>query len=200
MNKKLQLTVFTALLVIFLTTFLQAQQINPLTEHKISSSKQALIKEYFEAIGGRESLNKIFDATFANLGETQPTIFSESIIEDTILSDSQKAEILKIVPEMTARWNKKFREGLNQEVDLTKLVEEIYYPLLDKFYTDGELKDLITFYKSPTGQKTVLIQPEMLKDAITKINTVLIPVMQKLIKKLTEEEINEQVKKTKQSN
>ena len=86
---------------------------------------------------------------------------------------------------------------MNRELDIAKLVEEVFYPLLDKFFTVAELKDLIAFYKSPTGQKTVSLQPQIYTESTTQINTVLIPAMQKVMKKVTDEETAE-MKKMKQ--
>ncbi|HSV29351.1 MAG TPA: DUF2059 domain-containing protein, partial [Candidatus Omnitrophota bacterium] len=36
--------------------------------------------------------------------------------------------------------------------------------MLDKYYTETEIDDLVTFYKSPTGQKSIAIMPQVMQD------------------------------------
>ncbi len=69
--------------------------------------------------------------------------------------------------------------------------------MLDKFFTEAELKDMIAFYKSPTGRKAISLQPQIFMESTTRLNAILIPAMQKVIKKASEDEINERVKKPK---
>ncbi|MCW5959819.1 MAG: DUF2059 domain-containing protein [Pyrinomonadaceae bacterium] len=198
MNRKIQNTFFSMLLIFFLATLSQAQQVNSSSEQTISPAKTILIKEYFEVTGGRESINKSLDAVFANLNSTLPMIIAANIEEDINLTAAQKADLQKSMPETIARMGKKLQDGLNQELDFAKVVEEVNYPLLDKFFTEAELNDLIAFYKSPTGQKAISLQPQIYTEATTRLNAILIPVMQKAMKKAAEDEIAERVNKTKQ--
>jgi hypothetical protein len=196
MNKNMKLNIFSALLIFLFANLSFAQQTS--IETKISPEKQALIKEYFEITGGREAVNKNLDAVFANLNNALPMIIAANIEQDANLTATQKADLQKSMPEMVARMSKRLQDGLNQELDFAKVVEEVNYPLLNKFFTEAELKDLITFYKSPTGQKAISLQPQIYTEATTKLNAILIPAMQKMMKKATDDEIAERVKKTKQ--
>jgi hypothetical protein len=193
----MKLNIFSALLLFLFVNLSFAQQTSP--ETKISPEKQFLIKEYFEITGGRDAVNKSLDAVFANLNNTLPMIISANIEQNSNLTAAQKADLQKSMPEMVARMGKRFQEELNRELDFAKVVEEVNYPLLDKFFTAAELKDLIAFYKSPTGQKAISLQPQIYTEATTRLNAVLIPVMQKVMKKVTDEETTEVIKKTKQN-
>ena len=191
----MKFNIFSALLIFLFANLSFAQQTS--TETKISPEKQTLIKEYIEITGGRDAVNKSLDAVFANLNNTLPMIISTQIEQNSNLTAAQKADLQKSMPEMTARMGKRFQEELNRELDFAKVVEEINYPLLDKFFTEAELKDLIVFYKSPTGQKAISLQPQIYTEAATRLNAVLIPAMQKVMKKVTDEETAEMIKKTK---
>ena len=193
----MKLNILSALLVFLFANLSFAQQTS--TKTKISPEKQVLIKEYFEITGGRDAVNKSLDAVFANLNNTLPMIISAQIEQDSNLTATQKADLQKSMPEMAARMSKRFQEELNRELDFAKVVEEVNYPLLDKFFTEAELKDLIAFYKSPTGQKAISLQPQIYTEATTRLNAVLIPAMQKVMKKVTDEETAERIKKTKKN-
>ncbi|MCU1433274.1 MAG: hypothetical protein JWP95_2379 [Actinotalea sp.] len=192
----MKLNIFSALLIFLFANLSFAQQTS--IETKILSEKQALIKEYFEITGGREAVNKNLDAVFANLNNALPMIIAANIEQDANLTVTQKADLQKSMPKMVVRMSKRLQDGLNQELDFAKLVEEVNYPLLNKFFTEAELKDLITFYKSPTGQKAISLQPQIYTEATARLNAILIPAMQKVMKKATDDEIAERVKKTKQ--
>ncbi len=193
----MKLNIFSALLIFLFANLSFAQQTS--TETKISPEKQTLIKEYFEITGGRDAVNKSLDAVFANLNNTLPMIISTQIEQNSNLTAAQKTDLQKSMPEMVARMGKRFQEELNRELDFAKVVEEVNYPLLDKFFTVAELKDLIAFYKSPTGQKAISLQPQIYTEATTRLNAILIPAMQKVMKKVTDEETAEMIKKTKQN-
>lgn len=193
----MKLNIFSALLIFLFANLSFAQQTS--SETKISPEKQVLIKEYFEITGGRDAVNKSLDAVFANLNNTLPMIISANIEQNSNLTATQKADLQKSMPEMVARMGKRFQEELNRELDFAKVVEEVNYPLLDKFFTVAELKDLIAFYKSATGQKAISLQPQIYTEATTRLNAVLIPAVQKVMKKVTDEETAEMIKKTKQN-
>ena len=195
MNKNTKLAIFSALLIFIFANLSFAQQNS--TETKISPEKQALIKEYLEITGGREAINKILDASFANLDDTLPLIISAQIEQDSNLTVAQKADLQKNMPETLARLSKRFQEELNREIDFAKAIQDVNYPLLDKFFTEAELKDLITFYKSATGQKAISLQPQIYTESTTRLNAVLIPAIQKAMKKVIDEEVAGMIKKTK---
>ena len=49
----------------------------------------------------------------------------------------------------------------------------------DKYFTEQEIKDFITFYKTPAGQKYISVMPEMMKDMMGNMMKNSIPEMRK---------------------
>jgi hypothetical protein len=54
-----------------------------------------------------------------------------------------------------------FRERLFHRVDYARFAEEIYAPLFDEYYNAAELEELIAFYKTKVGQKSVKMLPHL---------------------------------------
>ena len=52
------------------------------------------------------------------------------------------------------------RSAFRNAVDLKTLMESVAQFSIDR-YTESELDDLISFYKTPTGQKSIKVQQEM---------------------------------------
>ncbi len=198
MNNKI-LTFFPTLLMALLASFSVPQPANSAPETVISAEKKALIADYLEAQGGREAIMKNLDATFVNLKDVLPMLLTTLIQGDKSFSASQKAEILKTFPELLGRLTTKYQVAINQEIDLAKLIEDTSFSTLDKYFTETELQDLIAFYKSSTGKKIVSLQPQIYAESSAKINAALIPVLQKVIARLVDEEFAT-IKKTKPKN
>jgi hypothetical protein len=49
----------------------------------------------------------------------------------------------------------------------------------DKYFTEQDIRDFITFYKSPAGQKYISVMPEMMKDIMGNMMKNFIPDMKK---------------------
>ncbi|HCA08016.1 DUF2059 domain-containing protein [Chryseobacterium sp.] len=48
----------------------------------------------------------------------------------------------------------------------TEKITELYLPIYSKYYSESEVDDLIRFYKSPVGQKTLSVLPAIMKESI----------------------------------
>jgi hypothetical protein len=51
-------------------------------------------------------------------------------------------------------------------MDMGQLAEDITFDLYSKHFTEGELQDILDFYRSPTGSKAVSLMPQMTADAL----------------------------------
>lgn len=60
------------------------------------------------------------------------------------------------------------RERLEAKIDYAKFAEEMYAPVFDRNFTSAELQDLIAFYKTPAGQKTATLMPELVLSGMTR--------------------------------
>ncbi len=58
-----------------------------------------------------------------------------------------------------ADWS--LRERLFARLDYVSYSEEVYGPVFDGTFSDSELRQLITFFKTPAGQKVVRLFPEL---------------------------------------
>lgn len=51
------------------------------------------------------------------------------------------------------------------EISSDKMTD-IYIPIYAKYYTESDLDELIKFYKSPIGQKTLTVMPALMKESM----------------------------------
>ena len=55
----------------------------------------------------------------------------------------------------------KFREDIDEESLITKII-----PLYQKYYTDEEIEELIAFYNTPIGKKSISIMPQLMQESM----------------------------------
>jgi hypothetical protein len=77
---------------------------------------------------------------------------------------------------------------MNETKELSKkLINEEMVQIYDNHFTHQEIKDLIAFYESSTGQKMLKVAPEISKDLMNAMSEKYMPDFQaKLTKKLEE--------------
>lgn len=57
------------------------------------------------------------------------------------------------------------REELKEILKTDEIIERLV-PIYDQYYTEDELKDLINFYKSPTGSKHLQLTPKIVDESM----------------------------------
>ena len=114
----------------------------------VSPEKKAVIKSLIERQGIKE--------TALVMGAH----VSKSILQASEKSSGKpiEAKQRKIIEETVLEV---FKEGMERE-DFIR----IYYDLYDKHFTFDELQDIDTFYKTPTGAKTLKVMPVLMQDAM----------------------------------
>jgi hypothetical protein len=63
-----------------------------------------------------------------------------------------------------------------------RLLNEDLVGLYDKYFTEKEIQDLVTFYKSSAGKKMVAVSPELNKEMMIILITKYFPEMQQMLK------------------
>ena len=122
-----------------------------------AQSKQESIKELIHILRNDSMINKTIDgmiSTMVNQMQMKDsTAKARSTEIATMAMESAKEALPKMMDQMTASY--------------------------DKYFTEQDIKDFITFYKSPVGQKYINVMPEMMKDIMGNMMKNFIPDMKK---------------------
>ncbi|MGH9821309.1 MAG: DUF2059 domain-containing protein, partial [Pyrinomonadaceae bacterium] len=124
-----------------------------------------------------------FNATFSADGLKQK--FSDMIDSDKLLTEAQKIELRKSALEGIDRINTTWKTNFEGDPIYQQLGIQSAYEAYDKAFTTTELKDLIAFYSSPLGMKTVTflgsvrtdIEKSFLEKARPKLESVVTPLV-----------------------
>ena len=153
-----------------------------------ASDKRDLITEFRKLTGANNVTGSI---NFSSDGIRE--ILSAVVAEDKELTDAQRQSLRKPIDEATARVDKTAREFLNDTMQIAKLEEDVIFRIYDTSFTDTELKELIAFYRTPTGQKAAAFLPSLSSRVQTEFGPVIQQKLQTLIQPMLQTE-TEQLK------
>ena len=112
---------------------------------ELTNEKRKDIEQLLEMTGAMSLAKKMAlsfsENTKANLKENRPDIPSEVLNQlPTIIGDVFD--------------------------DNTESLKNMYVPLYNKYFTEIEIKEMIVFYSSPLGQKTIQVMPALFQESM----------------------------------
>ena len=183
--KKLSLGMLTLLFVSLLATTTNAQQ--PAKPETITPEKRALLKELFDLTKLDKMMGNMIDALLLQTQKDLPVLV-EQITGDAATDTKNQEESNKRIIESSRRVSERIRELLPQRINYAEVAEQLFYPLYDKFFTADELKQIVAFYRSPAGQKTIDVVPQLLQESMQRSSEILLPKLTPIINQALEEE------------
>ncbi len=151
----------------------------------ISQEKRDLIKELLEITESSKNAQQIMDAM---VRAELPKLVS-TILKNVPALDSDRPETQKKFSDIVSRMATKYRDRVIKKIDLNQLIEQVSYPIYDKYFTESELRDIIGFYKSSTGKKAIAILPQIVGDSMSRTNEILLPKMTSIMTEIIAEEL-----------
>jgi len=157
----------------------------------ISDEKRALIKELLEITESGKNAQQIMDTM---VRAELPKLVS-TVLENVPALNSDRPEVQKKFSDLVSRMAVKYRDRVVKKIDLGQLIEQISYPIYDKYFTESELLDIIGFYKSSTGKKTISILPQLTVESMSRTNEILLPKITSIMSEIITEELATLIKK-----
>jgi uncharacterized protein len=186
--------VFGAALILFVTTTLFAQEADQPTgqqvgKQTVTPEKKALIREMRELTGFAKMTVK------QEMGALSISNILPDIIEkEKELTAAQKQELMKLAEEGKERLNKQIRDFGSDPAFLAEIFEQVSIELFDTNFTEAELREIVAFYRTPTGQKTA----RFLTAFASKASKAAINIFSQKFKEFINAKISEEVELLKQ--
>lgn len=160
-------------------------------QNSISEEKRKLISEIIQITKADRQFLEITDKMLDSMEKMSPAILSQSLKNNEALSPEEKKKLMESADVRFKSFSRKFREKLPQRIDSKKYVEDLIYPIYDKYFSEKELSELVTFYKSETGQKFISVTPELVAESNKITETKLLPQILSLVDEVIKEEFPE---------
>lgn len=159
-----------------------------MAQEQIPSEKKAVIKELLLVTDAKTNSEDLLNTMFAQMQNLLPQILITQIQDSKDIKPEHKLEASQKAKEVSDRVFVRFKELLTQKINFGQVTEQISYELYDKYFSLEEIKDLIIFYKSPTGKKAVKALPLLVEESGRKSNQILTPAIQQIMLQVLDEE------------
>ncbi len=126
-----------------------------------SQTKQESIKNLFHVM----QLDSIMDKTFSSM---IPAMMSQMKSEDPLVNERSNEMMTTTMQTV--------------KVMVKKMMDEDMVTVYDKYFSQNEINDYISFYKSPSGQKFIKATPDISKDLMVIMMQKYMPDIQKTMK------------------
>ena len=157
-------------------------------QEEIPPQKRALIREYLEVTHVRKTADDILDAALSQAANDLPELLSEMLKSDSTLTAAEREQALQKVNEVTTRIMRRYAEGIRQ-INFAQIMEDFTASIANKYFTEDELRDLIAFYRTPTGQKSISVLPRIFAESSSQLRQAIGPQVEHLMSDIVRDEL-----------
>ena len=154
---------------------------------RISAEKRELIKELLDLTGVTKNVDAMLEAISAQQEKELPNLIARTSSLMESLTPAERVEFDRQTRESALRAMRKMREFF-QRINYAQLVADMAVPIFDKHFSESELNEMIVFYKSPVGRKSIELQPAMMTEMMTRLSEDLLPKIQEEMNKIVADE------------
>ncbi|PLZ01887.1 hypothetical protein CY652_14380 [Burkholderia sp. WAC0059] len=132
----------------------------------VDPAKQAAIRDLLEAIDAQRLVGAIGSSAQMQAKQLVPAILSDALTQNKTLTDQQKQASVptlqqNAVPRLVDSAGQVFTTDAFRQDAM-----QAQFQAYARYYTTQEIKDLTTFYRSPTGRKFIQVQDQVGRDVV----------------------------------
>ena len=154
----------------------------------LTPAKKALILELLKMTDADKQVEMILNQLTLSHQRRYPILFAQAVNAAPNLSEEKKKELIASAQEQSTRSSERLRQLVVQKIDLSKVMQEVALQVYDKNFTESEMQDIITFYKTPTGKKTLQALPAVMSESMEMTTALISPPLGEIMKQVMEEE------------
>jgi hypothetical protein len=161
-------------------------------QNEPATEKKALIKELLTLMNASGNSEAVADQIMEALQAPVANALSNEMrgwIQEQKLPPAEQKRLEAETDESAQRILTRLRAEIPKRISFGELVEKVGVETYDKYYTVAEVKDLITFYKTSTGQKFVKILPQLTADMMSGTGKLIEPELTKLMTETLADEL-----------
>lgn len=154
----------------------------------LTPAKKALILELLKMTDADKQVEMIINQLTLSHQKRYPSLLAQAINAAPNLSEEKKKELIASAQEQSVRSSERLRQLFVQRIDLSQVMQEVALQVYDKNFTESEMQDIITFYKTPTGKKTLQALPAVMSESMEMTTALITPPLGEIMKQVLEEE------------
>jgi hypothetical protein len=151
--------------------------------------KRALISELFTVTHLRQNSEAVLKIQLDQVDREMRQFFSQNLVTNKQVPPETRKFIQQNWQEMNHQFSRRFRNAFTRKIDYPRLTEEISADVYDRTFTADEIRDLIAFYRTPTGQKVIQSLPQVQTQVVNRVRERLLPIQQQIFKTVMDEQM-----------
>ncbi|CAG7598133.1 DUF2059 domain-containing protein [Candidatus Vallotia tarda] len=140
-----------------------------LTMVPVDSAKQAAIKNLLDAIDSPKLISAIASVAQMQAKQLVPVILSNALTESKLLNDKQKQAAVPTLQKYAVPKLLESAGAVFTSDQFRQAAIRAQYAAYAKYYSVSEIKDLITFYKTPSGHRFIQVQDQVSRDIVDSL-------------------------------
>jgi hypothetical protein len=161
------------------------------SDAEITESKQEMIRELLTIVGIAGMAEQMRDQqSIMELMQMQPSyhdMMELATSEQTDLAEEDRQLLLARLDDFDA-FAERFRTRFIERLNFSTIIETVYPPLYDKYFSEEELRQMVNFYRTPVGRKSIEVTPSLIQEAGAGIEAAVRPLSVGLIQEIVAEE------------
>lgn len=174
-----------------LIVVITASSLAAMAQDAMAPAKRKLIAEFIVVSKMDKQMDQIVNILLSSQDVLYASTVRRMLDRHTDLTQKEKQDLEVSMIERSKAFSTKFRERLPAAINYAEYIETAVYPIYDKAFTEKELADLVAFYKSDTGQKVLVVLPQLMTDAMEVAQRVLVPKVTKLVDDIIAEDMED---------
>lgn len=156
---------------------------------QIPEEKRKLIAEFLELTGGEKTFQQVSQVMLSQMEQQLTALLASDLTGTAQLSPQERQQVADTLSLEMNRISQKYSQLFLERLDYQKIIEQVYYPLYDKYFTNEDLRRLIAFYRSPAGQKSIEVMPQLLQESVQRTTQIIAPTVVGIIQEIITEEL-----------
>lgn len=148
--------------------------------------KAALIEEYIEVTQAEKNLEETLRLSFDGSEDQMRDALGVTELDLAEMDAETKLEYQRSLAEQK-EYMDRILERLLARLDLEALAREAIAPVLDRYFSEDDLRAMIAYYKTPTGQKQVENKARIALETELATSKVVMPLMSEIMEELQKE-------------
>jgi hypothetical protein len=161
------------------------------SDAEVTESKQEMIRELLTIVGIVGMAEQMRDQqSVVELMQMQPSyhqMMEMATSEQADLSEMDRQLLLARLDDFDV-FAERFQALFIERLNFSTIIETIYPPLYDKYFSEEELRQMVTFYRTPAGRKSIEVMPSLMQEAGMGVEAAVRPLSIGLIQEIVAEE------------
>jgi len=157
------------------------------TSVEIDADKRAAINELIEVTELTKRIEFIRQSFWHSAQRVFQQAAFQSLRKDPALKDASRDELIAKVNARADELTRKYQEMFTRRIDLDSLVKKVATDVYARHFSASEIRDIITFYKTPTGKKARELMPKIARESMIETKDLMKPELNAIVTEILAE-------------